>query len=163
MGNKLKLCFFVIILFSIFVAVAYSQDRQNDFSGKIEKIKLSKLLIKLDMDSATTEVFKDKYKDYSRTVKELTKQRVQHYKGMVRNLDSGDSLDIYLDRIIKTESEIDDNKIEFLNDLRTILTSKQIATMIIFERKFNNQVKKLMQDLQKDKKNKSNRRKKDND
>jgi hypothetical protein len=49
-----------------------------------------------------------------------------------------------IDEINNLELQIDKSKVEFLNSLSDILSYEQIAEMIIFEKRFRNEVRKLL-------------------
>ena len=139
----------VMITFCLNAAV-FAQDKDDKFREKIEKIKIEKLINKLELDDTTAEVFTAKYKDFSKLIKDLNKKRFAAYKLMVENLESGSGLDTLVDQVIGFETQINDEREKFAEDLKTILSPKQIATMIIFERKFNNEIRKLLKDYQKE-------------
>jgi ubiquinone biosynthesis protein Coq4 len=137
------------------LAMSYSGSvyAQDDIREKIEKIKLEKMVKKMELDDATAESFKSKYSSFSKSMKELTKLRAKTYIEMTLNIDGGSGLDSLVDRLLSLESQINQERLDFINDLKSILTSKQIATMIVFERKFNNQLQKLLKEYR-NKKNK---------
>src|SRR5260221_8779102 len=122
---------------------AAAQDNKEDFRDKIEKIKLEKMIKKMDLNDATAVSFKEKYKSFSGNIRELNKKRLNLYLDMTQNIETGSGLDSLLEQSISIESQINQEKLNFVTDLKSILTSKQIIVMIIFERKFNNQLQKL--------------------
>ncbi len=128
---------------------AFAQNSTDDIRDKIEKIKLEKMVKKMELDQQTAETFKEKYKSFSASLRELTKKRNKAYLEMTQNLESGNSLDSLLNEILNLESQISNERLDFINDLKTFLTAKQIAVMIVFERKFNLQLRKLLQDYRK--------------
>jgi hypothetical protein len=71
---------------------------------------------------------------------------------MTENIESGDGLDSLVAQVLDYEKQISDKREEFINDMKSMLTAKQIAKMIVFERKFNNEIKKLLKQYQKDNK-----------
>jgi hypothetical protein len=155
MLNKVYSLIFAAILLIIFVNVPLkAQDKGDKFRDKIEKIKMEKLIKKLELDDNTAEIFKSKYQDFSATIKELNKKRFVSYKLMLENLESGSGLDTLVDEVIGYETQINDEREKFAEDLKTILTPKQMAIMIVFERKFNNEIRKLLKDYMNNKKNK---------
>lgn len=142
----------VFYLFFFLVAISAginSQVKNNNIRDKIEKIKLEKLINKLELDDKTAEVFTEKYKNFVSVIKNLNQKRVESYKLMVANLKSGEGLDTLVDRVLDYENRIAKERDDFAADLKTILTAKQIATMIVFERRFNAQLKKLLQNYRK--------------
>jgi hypothetical protein len=126
---------------------------QDDFREKIEEVKLEKLTKKLELDDNTKENFIEKYKSFSKTMRTLNVKRVKTYKLMTENIESGNGLDTIVNQLIDNENEINQKRVDFVNDMKSILTSPQIAKMIVFERKFNNEIKKLLKQYQKDNKN----------
>ena len=138
--NFLRVLIIAGFLFSF--TKAFSQD--DELREKIENIKLEKMTKKLELDDATKTTFTEKYKSFGKSLRELNLKRAKIYRKMNENLESGNGLDTLTEQILKTESEIYESKISFITDLKTILTAKQFAGMIIFERKFTNELRKLL-------------------
>lgn len=146
--KKILLSCFIFALFCL--SSVRAQDGKDDFREKVEKIKLEKLISKLELDSVTALTFTEKYKAYTKEAKELNKKRVELYKQMVQNIESGDNLDAIIQQLIDSEKEINQKKLAFSDELRIILTAKQFAKMILFERKFQNEIRKLLKDQRKE-------------
>ncbi len=125
---------------------------QDDFRDKIEEVKLEKLTKKLELDDKVKEVFIEKYKSFTKTMRALNVKRVKTYRLMTENIESGNGLDTLVSQLIDNEIEINQKKEDFVTDMKSILTSQQLAKMIVFERKFNNEIKKLLKQYQKDNK-----------
>lgn len=122
---------------------------QDDFREKLQEIKLEKLTKKLELDDNTKSVFIDKYKAFSSDMKDLNKKRAKTYKLMTENIESGNGMDSIVNQLLDYEEQINDKREAFVTDMRSILTAQQIAKMIVFERKFNNEIKKLLKQYQK--------------
>ena len=144
--------YYIILLSILILCQGNYLLAQDDFREKIEEIKLEKLTKKLDLDSDTKEIFLDKYKTFSKSMRALNLKRANTYRLMTENIESGDGLDTIVNRLIEYENDINDKREEFIADMKSILTPKQIAKMIVFERKFNNEIKKLLKQYQKDNK-----------
>ncbi|MCG6959419.1 hypothetical protein LJE82_05945 [bacterium BMS3Abin03] len=149
LSKSYKLLFYLVVFLFAVSSVVNAQVKNDNIRDKIEKIKLEKLIKRLELDDETAEVFTVKYKNFVSVIKELNQKRVQTYKLMVSNLESGDGLDTLVDKLLDYESRIAKERDDFASDLKTILTSKQIAVMIVFERKFNAQLKKILQNYRK--------------
>jgi len=128
---------------------AYGQD---DFREKLQEIKLEKLTTKLELDENTKAVFIEKYKTFAADMKDLNKKRAKTYKFMTENIESGSGMDSIVNQLLDYEEQINTKREEFVADMKTILSAHQVAKMIIFERKFNNEIKKLLKQYQKDNK-----------
>jgi hypothetical protein len=144
-GNSYKIAFLLPFMLFVFSVCANGQIKNDDIRDKIEKIKLEKLIKKLDLDDKTAEIFTEKYKNFVSVIKNLNQKRVSAYKLMLENLESGNGLDTIVNQVLDYESRIARERDDFVADLKTILTPKQIATMIVFERKFNSELKKILQ------------------
>jgi len=149
--HKFILILICFIAFSICENCLFAQS--DDIRDKIENIKLDKMTEKLSMDETTKTSFVEKYKAFSKDFRDLNKKRAKTYKQITENVESGIGLDSLLDLLIEYENEINKKRIDFVTDLKSILTSRQIAKMIIFERKFNNEIKKILKQYQKENKN----------
>lgn len=124
----------------------YSQD---DFREKLQEIKIEKLTKKLELDETTKAVFIDKYKTFADVIRKLNKKRANAYIKMTENIESGSGLDSIVNNLLEYEKQINDKRESFVADMKTILNAQQIAKMIVFERKFNKELKKLLKQFQK--------------
>jgi hypothetical protein len=154
-GKNYKISLLLSVILFAFTVCTYGQVKNDGIRDKIEKIKMEKLINKLGLDDMTAEVFTQKYKNFVSVIKDLNQKRVKTYKLMIENLQSGNGLDTLVDQLLDYESKIAKERDNFAADLKTILTPKQIATMIVFERKFNAQLKKILQNY-KNRNNKTN-------
>lgn len=145
MRQKYKLLLFA---FAVLLS-APSLMSQDDFRDKIEDIKLEKLTKKLELEDNTKANFIDKYKSFSKSIRELNKGRAKTYKAMTENIDSGTGLDSIVSQLLDYEEKISEKKAEFISDMKAMLTPRQIARMIIFERKFNGEIRKLLKNYEK--------------
>jgi hypothetical protein len=149
MANKYKILVFAFLIIAFSPRMSFSQD---DFRDKIEDIKLEKLTKKLELDETTKASFIDKYKTFSKSMRELNKLRAKAYKLMTENIEGGSGLDTLVNQVLDYESQISQKREDFIADMKSMLTSQQIAKMIVFERKFNSEIRKLLKQYQKDNK-----------
>ncbi|MCC6866203.1 MAG: hypothetical protein IT280_08615 [Ignavibacteria bacterium] len=147
-----KIYKFILIISAVILIYSGRTFSQDDFREKLQEIKLDKLTKKLELDENTKNTFIDKYKAFSSEMRELNKKRARTYKLMNENLESGNGLDTIVSQLLDYEQQISEKRESFVLDMKSILTSQQIAKMIVFERKFNNEVKKLLKQYQKDNK-----------
>lgn len=146
--------FLIIILsFGVFVFSSDIYSQNDDIKDKIEDIKLEKMTTKLNLDETTKSTFIEKYKTFSKGMKELNRKRVKTYKLLVDNVESGNGLDTLVNQLLDNEGQINQLRKDFIADIKALLTPQQIAKMIIFERKFNNEIKKILKQYQRENKN----------
>lgn len=138
---------FLIIFTLLFITGTNAQD--DNFRTKIEKIKVEKLVKKLELDEVTEDVFVQKYKTFRQTVRDLNKARAKIIKQIEKNLDNNEVLDTLIDRMLEVEQEITTQRKNYAEDLKTYLTPKQIATMIIFERNFALELRRILRENRK--------------
>ena len=147
---KRKLIILVCFLNSFACINIYAQ--KDDIRDKIESIKLEKMTEKLSLEEPIKTAFIDKYKAFSKEMRGLVKSRAKIYKQITENVESGDGMDSLVALLLDYEKQISQKRLDFIADLQTMLTSQQIAKMIIFERKFNNEIKKILKQYQKENK-----------
>lgn len=156
MLKRLKISPVIILVIMFCASAVHAQVKRDDIWNKIEKIKVEKLINRLDLDESTASQFKDKYIEFGKTIRRLNQKRAFTYKLMAENLQSGEGLDTLFDQLLSIEDQITTARRNFAEDLKTILTTKQIVTMVLFERKFNAELKKLLQEYMKKKNMKNN-------
>ena len=142
-----------MMIFIALVIVQFGAGRlyaQDDIRDKIEKVKLEKMVKKMDLDESTAASFKDRYKLFSKTLRELNQKRAKTYLLMTQNIEGGSGLDSLVDQLITIESDIYQQRLSFVSDLKAMLSAKQLAIMIVFERKFNTELKKLLKEYRKE-------------
>jgi hypothetical protein len=149
MKKMYKMLLLAFLVMAVSPKMILSQD---DFRDKIEDIKLEKLTKKLELDESIKATFIDKYKTFSKSMRELNKSRAKAYKLMTENIESGSGLDSLVNLVLDYESQISQKREDFITDMKSMLTSQQIAKMIVFERKFNTEIRKLLKQYQKDNK-----------
>src|SRR5690349_8824193 len=130
--NMKKIYKVLLVLFLVGVVTPKVTFSQDDFRDKIEDIKLEKLTKKLELEESLKSGFIDKYKAFSKSMRELNKSRAKAYKLMTENIESGNGLDSLVNLVLDYESQISQKREDFIADMKAILTSQQIAKMIVF-------------------------------
>jgi len=148
----MKLNYIILICFVSSVLAGNVFAQNDDIRDKIENVKLEKMTAKLELEEPVKTSFINKYKAFSSEMRELVKNRAKVYKKINENIESGEGMDSLVTLLLDYESKINQKRLDFIADLKTLLTSQQIAKMIIFERKFNNEIKKILKQYQKENK-----------
>jgi len=141
----------LIILF--FSPNLFSQKKgkwqDEEMRAKFEELENIKLIETLQMDEETTLRFfarKSEHKLQQNEIREKIKSNIDNLDVLLKSgrAMTTEELKSKIDEINNLELQIDKNKVEFLNSLSDILSYEQIAEMIIFEKRFRNEVRKLL-------------------
>ena len=148
----MKVLFFTIGLLIVFSVQSLSQmherppQHMRDKLNQLEKIKLIEVL---EMDEETTLRFFSRRNENHTKIDELVKRSDEIIMQMELIFKAGK---VYTEEELKTliveantiHSEIVQTKSDFINSLDDILTTDQIAKLIIFERRFKDELKRAM-------------------
>ncbi len=148
----MKVLFFTFCLMIVFSIQSLSQmhdkppQHMRDKLNQLEKIKLIETL---EMDEETTLRFFSRRSEHRTKMEKLTEQtdeiitqmEVIFKSGKVHTEAELKSLIVDANSIHK---QIVQSKSDFINSLDDILTTEQIAKLIIFERRFKDELKRAM-------------------
>jgi hypothetical protein len=148
----MKVLFFTISLMIVLSIQSLSQmhDRppqhMRDKINQLEKIKLIEVL---EMDEETTLRFFSRRNEHKVKIDELVKRTDEIITQMEVIFKAGK---VYTEAELKSlieeantiHTEIFQTKSDFINSLEDILTTDQIAKLIIFERRFKDELKRAM-------------------
>jgi tyrosyl-tRNA synthetase len=103
----------------------------------------------LQMDEETTLRFfsrKSAHKLEQDEIQEKIKSNIDNLDVILKSSKAAttEELKSKIDEINNLELQLEKNKVEFINSLSDILSYEQIAKMIIFEKRFRNEVRKLL-------------------
>jgi hypothetical protein len=129
----------IVILFFFTNNSINAQDSTKKLQGKLHKVIKEKVKEKLKLDDSTSEKFNKMYDEYQIETRELNKTRIKLYKYIESNLNS-DDISTKLDELLNNETKIQKTHEKYIENLKTIFTSKQLATLLVFSQK----VKKLL-------------------
>ena len=145
--------FTIAILTSLFLSVTLFAQKgkwqDEEMRAKFEELEKIKLIETLQMDEETTLRF------FARQSEHKTKQKEIHdkIKTDIDDLDvlmkSGraittEDLKAKINEINNLQLQIEKNRVDFINSLSDILSYEQIAQLIIFEKQFRNEIRKLI-------------------
>jgi len=151
-----------IIAAALFVLIAVlavnAQDKRHNDQGplkKIEELEKIKLVETLGMDEQTTLKFfarRTKYREEQAQLLMNIRTLIDQMSDLTKKNDgkADEELKKMMDQYQDLENTILRKKQEFYNSLKDILTYKQIAKVLVFERKFKDEIRAaLMQDRRK--------------
>ena len=148
----MKVLFLAISLIIVSSIQSFSQmhdnppHRMRDKLNQLEKIKLIEVL---EMNEETTLRFFSRRNEHQTKIDELTKRADEIITQMEVIFKAGkvyteEELKSLVEEANTNHTEIVQAKSDFINSLDDILTTEQIAKLIIFERRFKDELKRAM-------------------
>ena len=143
---------FIILLFTCFSGLSFTQPdgwRKGEMKDRFDQLEKIKLIETLEMDEETTLRFFARKAEHEKEQDELQNQ----IKSEIEDLDvifkggrvaTVEEIKLKIDHINKLHSQISANRTIFINSLSDILTYEQIAKLLIFERKFREEIRRLI-------------------
>ncbi len=149
---------FFLILFITLPTAMNAQPGPPDMPPpspqRIEQYKKVRLLevLKLDEEkSARFLVRYDKFNDETRELMKKQRELVDVLEEKLKNNASDQELSAITEDILNCNEKIAETRTKYFHGLSDILTNRQIAEYIVFEREFAKNIREVMHDLARDK------------
>jgi hypothetical protein len=147
--KNINLILLIIFIFSTAAIAQKGKWQDEDAREKFEQLEKIKLIETLEMDEETTLRFFSRRSEHRKQQDEIQEKIKSNIDNLDVMLKSGrvvttEELKSKIDEINNLELQLENNKVEFLNSLFDILSYEQIAEMLIFEKRFRNEVRKLL-------------------
>lgn len=148
-----KLILFCVIAL-IFATNSYAQNDREDFKQKLNQVRKEKFIEKVKVDNATAEKYFQVTDVFLKQIKDLNQSQKTLVKSMKDNPNAAD-IESKLNQYIDNEDKIGNTKTEYYQNLKTFLSTTQVAQAIVFQREF---MKKLKDEVDKRKGKKKRKR-----
>ena len=146
--KKLILLLIIIVSVSVTLNAQRKHDRGHHVPDKILQLEKIKLIEILEMDEETTLKFFSRRSEHEREMEKIHKAINEKLDKMEQIVNSDNVLDEELKASIEElnlmHNKLDRIKTDFINSLDDILSYKQIAKMILFERKFKEELRRAI-------------------
>lgn len=142
----------IVLLVLFFSANLFPQKgkwQDEELRAKFEELEKIKLIETLQMDEETTLRFFARQSEHK-----LEQDEIQdNIRANIDNLDvmlksgrvvTNEELKSKINEINNLQLQFEKNRVDFINSLSDILSYEQIAQLIIFEKRFRNEVRKLI-------------------
>jgi hypothetical protein len=133
-----------------------AQDRppmRGPGAERIEQFKKVRLMEVLKMDEETSIRFFARYNKYEETVRAIQKDH-NTLVDQLQELSKSDANNSEMERVIKDigmcEEKIAETRSKFLGELKSVISIKQVAEYVVFERNFNKNLRDIMRDIAKE-------------
>ena len=149
--NKLFMMLFTLILLT---SIAYPQQmKENKMKNgeKLEQVEKIKLIEALNLDEETSIRFFARRNESKNEVQELEKKTDELIFELERTFNPGNKTQSekqkeLISEILKIRESIEMKRNQFLNSIDDILTTEQIAKLIVFEKKFRDEIRNVLFD-----------------
>ena len=143
---------FILLIIFIFSGTLFSQRgkwQDEEAREKFEQLEKIKLIETLEMDEETTLRFfarRTEHKNQQDEIQENLQQKIDNLDVIFKSgrVATIEEIKSSINEINSLQLQFDKNRVDFINSLSDILSYEQIAKLIIFEKKFRNEVRKLI-------------------
>mgnify|MGYP003460336691 FL=1 len=149
--KKLLMIIFTLI---VLTSIAYPQqmkERKMKNMEKLEQLEKIKLIESLDMDEDTSVRFFARRNESKREIQELEKKTDDIIFELEKSFNSEDKYKDekqkqLISEMLKNREAIEMRRNQFINSLDDILSTEQIAKLIVFEKKFREEIRNVIFD-----------------
>lgn len=141
---------FILIFTLLVLSFSLAEAQPKKMTDELKKIRKEKYLENVSVDNATADKYFEIYDENFMSIMKFNRQRKDNMEYIEKNLDASD-ITSKLEEILDLDAKILEKKKELYTQLKTFLTPKQVAQSIIFQMKFNKELKKQIDKRKKDK------------
>ncbi len=149
--KKLFMILFSIILLTSIVYPQQMKEKKMKNREKLEQLEKIKLIESLDMDEDTSIRFFARRNESKREIQELEKKTddiifelEKSFNTEEKNQDEKQKQ--LISEMLKNRESIEIKRNQFINSLDDILSTEQIAKLIVFEKKFRDEIRNVLFD-----------------
>ena len=146
--KKLIPLLLIIVLFSTTLNAQRNHDGKHKVPERIMQLEKIKLIETLEMDEETTLKFFARKSEFDREVEEIQKAIDEKLDRMEQLVNSDNLQDeefkTALDELNLMHTKLVENKTNFIKSLNDILSYQQIAKLVLFERKFREELRRAI-------------------
>lgn len=149
--RKLFMILFTLILLTSIVYPQQMKEKKMKNREKLEQLEKIKLIESLDMDEETSIRFFARRNESKREIQELEQKTddiifelEKSFNTMEKN--QGEKQKQLISEMLKNRESMEMNRNQFINSLNDILSTEQIAKLIVFEKKFRDEIRNVLFD-----------------
>jgi hypothetical protein len=132
----------------------FAQDNLNPPPGKaferIEQYKKIRLMEVLNLDEQTSIKFFARYNKNQELLRDLRKKQVEalgQVQALRKTKAADDEFEKIISELLSLEKELNEAKAKYVDELRQVLSSKQLAEYLVFETRFQQNLRDLLRDM----------------
>ena len=157
--KSVKIVFIFFILLLIICTSLYSQDPlppRGPAAERIAQFKKVRLMEVLKFDEETSIRFFARYSKYEASLHAIQKDHnalIDRLQEIVQSHGTNSEIEQVIKEIGLSEEKIAETRSNFLEELKDIISVKQVAQYVVFERNFNKNLRDIMRDIAKERRN----------
>jgi len=149
--NKLFMMLFTLILLTSIVYPQQMKERKMKNREKLEQLEKIKLIESLDMDEDTSIRFFARRNESKREIQELEKKIEDIIFELEKSFNTEDKNQNekqkqLISEMLKNRDSIELKRNQFINSLDDILSTEQVAKLIVFEKRFRDEIRNVLFD-----------------
>ena len=143
----------VLVFCFVLMTVAQNQPMQEappPMPHKVEQYKKMRLIEELKLDEETSIRFFVRYNKQTEEIREIERQRnmvIKQLTELSQSNASSNEFETAIKNYIKLGGQIAEVRAKFIDGLKEIFTTRQIAEYLIFEQKFNQNLREVLRDM----------------
>jgi len=142
--------FVLMILLSLLAGAQDQPPLRGKAAERLEQYKKVRLMEALKLDEETSIRFFARYNKHMETLKDIGQERnvlTDRLQAVVDGKGGDQEIDRTIQGLLALEGRIGDSRKAFLGELKEILTTRQIAQYILFERDFNRNLREALREM----------------
>ena len=149
----------LILLVLVFSSASLAQPRepyQRRPLERLESLKKVRMLEALKLDEETGVKLINRYTKNRETIWDLEKERRTVMDKLAAQLQSNATdteFEKTFEELLAVEKKITDVRVNYLQELKEVLTTRQVAEYLVFERNFAKDIRDIIRDIRKERGN----------
>ena len=147
--KNVNLSLLILLMLSTTLFAQRGKWQDEEAREKFEQLEKIKLIETLEMDEETTLRFfarRSEHRKQQDEIQEKIRQKIDNLDVIFKSgrVATVDEIKSDVNEITNLQLQFDKGRVDFVNSLSDILSYEQIAKLIIFEKRFRNEVRKLL-------------------
>jgi hypothetical protein len=145
----INLSLIVMLMLSATLLAQKGKWQDEEARERFEQLEKIKLIETLGMDEETTLRFfarRSEHRKQQDEIQEKIRQKIDNLDAMLKSgkVASVEEIKTNINEINNLQLQFDKGRVDFVNSLSEILSYEQIAKLVIFEKRFKNELRKLL-------------------
>jgi Skp family chaperone for outer membrane proteins len=151
MVHKTLAILFLLLIIQCDAITQQRQQRMQRGTDRLEMLRQVRMIEALDLDKESAARLSVLFAGHQEKVREIQRQ----IENLIDDLETAIEGDEPDDTLLGIQSQIEEqrtllhsNRIEFYRDVGSLISTRQVAMLIVFERNFQRDMREIMQDVQ---------------